>query len=223
MSKTVMRTLQAALALALALFTFSANSSGPVRAQTGQSITDPEAYAVYATVIPERFSTGDKPLTELALLQETRAGVDCVGGEKDKRVQPEWRPVVESYRKENVRVRIIQAGFNLGVPYSIVSVAQLRTLMRDAGYSKQSHESNGLGLDVFARFPSGRLVGLSAVGFNAERTRALVAMQFNCLPSWEPGTQSARVCYEGQHFTLEKNDGRWKIVRNVPVGCHWVA
>ena len=216
-------TLHATLALTLAVFTVAAMPSGTARSQTSEIISDPEADGVYASVVSTRFSTGDKPLTELALLQETRAGVDCVGQEKDKKLQPEWRPVVESYRKENARVRIIQSGFNLGVPYSIVTVAQLRKLMRDAGYSKQSPRSNGLGSDVFARFPSGRLVALSAVGFNAERTRAMVAVQFDCFPSWEPGTQSAAVCHAGRHVALEKKGGRWNIVHNVHVGCGWVA
>ena len=120
-------------------------------------------------------------------------------------------------------MRVIQSRFSLGVPYSIVTVAELRKLMRHAGYSKQSPQSNGTGLDVLARFPGGRLVALSAVGFNAERTRAVVAMQYNCLPSWEPGTPSARVCYEGQHFALEKRGGHWNIVRDAHVGCHWIA
>lgn len=148
--------------------------------------------------------------------------MDCVGPEKDTKFQPEWRPVVESYRTQNARVRIIRSGFNLGVPYSIVTVAELRKLTRDAGYSQESPQSNGLGADVFARFPGGRLVALSGVGFNGERTRAMVAMQFDCLPSWEPGTDSAPVCHQGRHIALEKKSGRWNIVRNV-VGCGWAS
>jgi hypothetical protein len=222
-SKTVMRTLQAALALALALFTFSANFSGAGRAQAGEIITDPEAYAVYAAVIQERLRTENKPVNELALLEETRAGTDCVGPDRVKRVPPEWRPVVETFRKQGSRVRIIGRGFNLGVPYSIVTVDQLRKLMRDAGYSKQSPHSNGFGSDVFARLPGGRLVAFSAVAFNAAKTHAMVAMQNNCVPSWEPGTRSADVCHDGEHTALEKKGGRWNIVRDVSVGCHWVA
>ena len=94
---------------------------------------------------------------------------------------------MESYRRENARVRIIRDGFDLGLPYSIITMAQLRQLMRDAGYSKPSG-SNAPGADVFARFPGGRLVAVSAVGFNAQKSRAMVAVQFDCFPSWTPGT-----------------------------------
>lgn len=220
----MMMTLHAALyASALALLTFAASSVvGAVPAQTDEIITDPDSYAVYAAVIPE-FSTGDKPLSELPLLQETRAGPDCLDREKGRKFPPVWQPVVESFRKENARVRIIQSGFNLGLPYTIVTVEQLRNLMRDGGYSRQSGLSNHPGAKVFARFPGGRLIALSAVGFNADKTRALVAMQYDCFPSWDARTESSRVCQGGQHFTLEKEGGRWNIVRDVPVACHWIA
>jgi hypothetical protein len=208
--------------LAVVLFTSSAMPSRTIRAQTGDFIDDPDAYAVYASVIPTRLGTGGKPLTGLALLQETRAGENCVGPERDKKLQPEWHSVTESFRRENALVRIIQAGFDLGVPYTIVTMAHLRKLMRDAGYSEQSPRSNALGWDVFARFPSGRLVALSAVGFNAGKTRAMVAMQYDCFPSWKPGTESA-VCRQGRHFALEKKEGRWNVADNVPVGCVWIA
>jgi hypothetical protein len=130
--------------------------------------------------------------------------------------------VVQSYRRENARVRTIREGFDLGVPYSIVTVAQVRKLMADAGYSKRSPRSNAPGADVFARFPGGRLVALSAVGFNAEKTRAMVAIQADCFPSWTPETEHP-TCQEGRHVALEKKDGRWTIVQGVRVGCIWVA
>ena len=221
MSNIMTMTLPATLALAL--FTLAASPFGAVGTQTGQIITDADSYAVYAAVIPEKFSTGDKPLSELPLLQETRAGSDCLDRDKGRKFPPEWRPVVESFRKKNARAQIIQSGFNLGLPYTIVTVEQLRKLMRDAGYSPQSGASNHPGAEVFARFPGGRLIALSAVGFNADKTRALVAMQYDCFPSWDARTESSRVCQVGQHFTLEKKGGGWNIVRDVAVGCHWIA
>jgi hypothetical protein len=189
-----------------------------VRAQTDEIINDSDAHAVYASVV--QMGAG-KPLTVVALLQETRAGMDCLREEGDKKLQPEWRSVVESFWRENARVRIIREGFDLGVPYSIVTVTQLRKLMRDAGYSKQSPITNAPGADVFARFPGGRLVALSAVGFNAEKTRAIVAMQFDCFPSWTGKEHAA--CHEGRHIAVEKKDGRWNVVPSVRIGCVWTA
>ena len=212
--------LRLALALAVAVLTGSATQSLPVNIQTSEVINDSEVYAVYAAAVRTKFAEGDKPV--LTLLQETRAGADCLTQERDKRLPPDWRSVVESYRRENARVRTIRGGFDLGVPYSIVTVAEVRKLMADAGYSKRSPRSNAPGANVFARFPGGRLVALSAVGLNAEKTRAMVAIQADCFPSWTPGTEHAR-CQEGRHVALEKKDGRWTIVQGVRVGCIWAA
>jgi hypothetical protein len=217
-----MMTCDFAPVLALAAFTMSAMPTLTVRAQTHEVINDSEVYAVYASAVQTKLREGEKPLIALTLLQETRAGADCVTQGNDKKLQPEWRSVVDSYRRENARVQTIRGGFDLGVPYSIITLAQLRKLMRDAGYSERSPRSNALGADVFARFPGGRLVALSAVGFNAEKTRAMVAVQADCFPSWTPGTEHA-VCHEGRHVALEKQDGRWTVVPGVRVGCIWVA
>ena len=67
----LMMRLHPTLALALAVFTVLATPTLAVRAQSNEVINDSEAYAVYASVVRTRFSTGDKPLTALALLQET--------------------------------------------------------------------------------------------------------------------------------------------------------
>ena len=214
--------LRLALALAVAVLTGSATQSLPMNIQTSEVINDSEVYAVYAAAVRTKFTEGDKPLTVLTLLQETRAGADCLTLGRDKRLPPDWRSVVESYKRENARVRTIREAFDLGVPYSIVTVAQVGKLMADAGYSKRSPHSNAPGADVFARFPGGRLVALSAVGFNAEKTRAMVAIQADCFPSSTPGTEHAR-CQEGRHVALEKKDGRWTIAQGVRVGCIWAT
>src|SRR6266446_5129567 len=73
--------------------------------QPGIVIDDPEAYAVYASVLPTRFSSDDNDLTHVALLQETRAHMDCL-----PEFGPEWNPVLESYKIENSRVRTLLPG-----------------------------------------------------------------------------------------------------------------
>lgn len=210
------------LAFTLALVaSLSAIPSRQVRPQASPVIDDPEAYAVYAAVVPRRSKSGEKALTNMAVLQETAGPMDCLA-DRDSVIRPEWRSAVASYRKENGRVRLIQTGFNLGVPYSVVTLAQLRKLMQDAGYSKLSPRSNAPGSEVFVRFPGGRLIALSAVGFNADRTRAVVTVQYNYFPSLEPGTESPRSGLEGRTLLMEKKDGRW-VQLPVPGGCTWIA
>ena len=187
-------------------------------AQASDVINDADAYAVYAAVVRLRFSSADDALAQIALLQETRAVMMCP---RDETLPPQWHSVVDSYRRENARVRILQPGFDLGLPYSLVPLAALRALMQEAGYdlSKFSGEQSP-GAEVFARYPGGRLFALSAVGFNVERTRAMVTFQFNCFPSLEPGTEHAP-CYQGEQVIMEKQEGRW--VRAKVAACGWIA
>jgi len=128
---------------------------------------------------------------------------------------------VESYRKENAYVRGIQPGFDLGVPYSLVTWAQLRALIWKAGYDfAKGTGGHSPGFEVFASFPSGKLLALSAVGFNKEKTLAMVTVQFNCFPSPGPPTVNQQ-CYEGAQVMMEKENGRW--VRAKVGTCFWVV
>lgn len=184
-----------------------------------QDVEDVEAYAVYRAVLPIKFSSGDKELTHITLLQETRTGsMDCP---RDENIQPEWRSVVENYRTVNSRVRRIQAGRDLGVPFTLLTWAELTRMMQDAGYdlSKFSGRQSP-GAEVFSRLKGGRLVALSAVGFDATKTRAMVTVQYNCFPSMEPGVNT-QLCHQGNQVMLEKQADRW--VPSKVGGCGWIA
>src|SRR4029079_2912680 len=62
------------------------------------------------------------------------------------------------------------------------------------------------------RFPGGRVIVLSAVGFNHGRDRAMVSVQRNCI------LKEGRVgCEEVHTVGLRKKNGRWDPSR---IGCH---
>jgi hypothetical protein len=190
-----------------------------VLAQDLDVVEDVEAYAVYKAVLPIKFSSGDRELTHITLLQETRAGsMECP---RDENIQPEWRSVVENYRSVNARVRRIQAGRDLGVPYTLLTWAELTKMMRDAGYdlSKFSGRQSP-GAEVFSRLKGARLVALSAVGFDPAKTRAMVTVQYNCFPSMQPGVNT-QLCHQGNQVMLEKQADRW--VPSKVGGCGWIA
>lgn len=208
----------ATVVFTIVVLAWSAMLSGQPPAQASPAIDDPEAYAVYAAELSRtsHIAVG-KPLTNIAILQETALGdMDCP---REGSIEPEWRSVVADYRTKNARTRIIRQGFDLGIRYSVVPLAELRKLMEEAGYlSPLSPLTNHAGAKVFARFPGGRLYALSAVGFNAEKTRAMVALQIDCFPSREPLT----VCHAGEQRTMVKKDGRWTTTPAGP-GCVWIA
>lgn len=196
-----------------------ATRPGPLVAQASDVMDDPDAYAVYTAVLEPRFSSDARPRTRIALLNETRAVTHCP---REGTIQPEWQSVVDDYKVQNSRVRILQPGLNLGVPYDLVTVTGLRTLLQEGGYDLANPPpTNGPGARVFARFPGGTLLTVSAVGFNPERTRAMVTLQRNCFP-YSSITTSHQICNEGSQRRLEKREGRWELARGVAI-CTWTA
>ena len=182
----------------------------PAITQAADPLSDPDAYAVYAAALPRRFRS-----PALTILQNTHSSDDaCITA--DDAVEPEWMPVSESYRQENARGRVLQEGFDLGVPYSIVPMTTLRKLMQDAGHDLSTWSGQqSTGGEVFARFPGGRLVTLSAVGFNAQKTRAIVTVQADCFP-WASGLS----CKQGDRLKMKKENGAWAIAGRT---CGWIA
>jgi hypothetical protein len=191
----------------------------PGIAQALDVIEDIEAYAVYKAALSIRSTSGDKEPTHITLLEDTRAGsMDCP---RDGAIQPEWRPVIDNYRTANARISRIQPERDLGVPYTLLSWGELTRMMQLAGYDLSNFSGRqSPGAEVFSRLKGGRLVALSAVGFNAEKTRAMVTVQYNCFPSME-SADATRRCHQGNQVMLEKRDDRWMPSNGG--GCSWIA
>lgn len=216
--RTVMNIRRALSVVCLAV-AVPGNQNAAVAAQQPDLIADVDAYAVYRTALAIVHEAGNQPLTEITLLQETRAGrMDCPPPDI---IRVEWRPVLTNYRTENGRPHRIQPGSDLGVPHTLLTWAALTRMMQDAGYDLNKFSGqNAPGSEVFSRLRGGRLVALSAVGFDSARTRAMVTVQFNCFPSMQSGVDS-QMCREGTQLMLQKQAGQW-----VPAsigGCLWIA
>jgi hypothetical protein len=167
-----------------------------VLAQSGTVIEDPEAYAVYASVLPARFDSADQDLTRIVLFRETYAMMQCL-----PEAGPEWTAVIENYKTENARARTLQPGFDLGLPYTLLSGAALNTLIAESTAK------------TFAQFPNGKILSFSAVGFNQAKTRALVTVQFDC------GVQ----CGGGSHILREKDGNEWVQPKTNAPTCSWIS
>jgi hypothetical protein len=198
-----MRTTHRLLAFVATLEVLLATPTRGIVAQASDAISDPEAYAVYASVLPARFSTGDTDFTRVAVLQETRSHMGCL-----PQVGEEWTPVLESYKKENARVRQLLPGFKLGLPYTLVSRSELETQLKD-------HPGVGPSADgqVYAQFPNRKLLSFSAVGFDQMKTHALVTVQYDC----------GFDCAGGWHVLREKDGDRWVQPKGNVSTCSWIT
>jgi hypothetical protein len=123
-------------------------------------------------------------------------------------METDWRPVLEDYRAANAAVRTVLPGERLGRPYTVVPSAVIRAAFRDS--------VEGPVWDAFhGRYPDAKgYVEVSAVGFDAERKRAIVYIAHYC----------GFMCAAGSHHLLEKVDGVWKTVKLPEVEmCYWVS
>lgn len=180
-------------------------------AQPGDLITDRESYAVFATALSVEAGARGYDGT-VAVLQQTRAVTTCPS---EKSAPPAWRAVIANHRQENARVRTLRPDANMGRPYTLVSLAELRTLMRKAGYDLLTFKGEqSPGSQVFRAFPGGRLVAFSAVGFDEKKTRAMVTLQYDCFPEAE-NRPPYRYCHQYHQLMLERSGSEWLRSRNV--------
>jgi len=195
--------------------------ASPSAQPAGPAITDPESYAVYAALLRVSDHTAAERSGSIAIQIETLPGPsDCP---REELITDEWREAVADYRRQNETTKFIRPGFDLGVPYSLVPLFEVARMLKDDGWlapdgnrSPGAPQTNAPGVKVFSRFPGGHLVVLSAVGFNADRTRAMVAVQHDCIVQ-----ANGRVgCPELHVIGLRKKNGRWDPSG---IGCHGVA
>jgi hypothetical protein len=162
-------------------------------------IEDPDAYAVFAAVLPKERV---KALMVSALTDMMRPCVTS-GTEYE-----EWKPVVESYLRENAVRRVVLSRPPLVAPYIVAPMFEIEASFREI-------EGDRLGpwAGFYQRFPgSNGYAELSAVGFDAAKQRAMVYVAHHC----------GMLCGGGRNHLLEKVDGEWREVVSADIaGCQW--
>jgi hypothetical protein len=126
--------------------------------------TDRDTYALYATMLQLR--ARNRPTAGPIVVQgETERPTACSEFLAD--MTGEWAEVAASFQRENGRVRLLQPGVLMGVEYRLVARAEI--LADDA---RLAAAKPGLSNSVTAG--AIEYVALSAVGFNAAKTKALI-------------------------------------------------
>jgi hypothetical protein len=166
-----------------------------------------EAYQVYNLILPNEEVYGG---STLVIKEETVPEVhsddprefpsgpeDCV----DPPVAERFNDAIVDYNHLNQQRWSLQRNFQLTRPYEIVSSDTLKVVFEHGGW------------DAFhKRYPgSGGFLIMSAVGFNKDKTRAIVYTGASC----------GSLCGSWSFHLLEKVDGSWKQVPGVL--CHRVS
>jgi len=132
-------------------------------------ITDADAYSVYAAVIPQTWA---QVSTGKLLLQQETEGMEswwsnCLPSITN--AGPEWDAVAVAFRQENVRVRVLDRLLPIDTPYRLVPRAEIR-----ADDARLARMYPGPMRD---RPGSMKYAAVSAVGFNAGKTKAIVSVR----------------------------------------------
>jgi hypothetical protein len=130
-------------------------------------IADRDALAVYTAVLTQ--AQGD--VRESVLLQEETEAPPRCGAFLDE-MSGEWAEVAASFRRENSRGRLLRAGLPLGIDYSVIPRATI--VADDARLAAKAPRATSNA----PRPGSIRYIALSAVGLNADKTKALVYVRF---------------------------------------------
>jgi len=173
------------------------------------AISDPEAYAVYASLLPHEWIVTAAHATTLIFQQETQTNRTCMPSGPP--MEKEWKPVLDHFRAENATRRLLQPGFQLGFLYRVVPAAEIQRSFNETKKDDRMFGWTGF----YNRFPdSGGFMVASAVGFDSTKRRAMVYLAHSC----------GGLCGGGMHHLLEKVDGAWREAK--PEGlmnCAWAS
>jgi hypothetical protein len=174
-----------------------------VNSTTGKAppYEDQEAYEVYSAILPLEWPLRDAHAKRLIIQNETKGYEMCLRPEKEW--QEKIGPAISDYVKANAKPSLLQPRIKVGAPYRLIIADELRSTIQTAGWE-----------GFYQRYPdSGGWMELSAVGFNVNKTVAVVYMGHHCGP----------LCGGGGFHVLEKKDGKWVAVDWKGSSCAWAS
>jgi hypothetical protein len=164
---------------------------------SGEPYDVAEAYEVYSAIIP---TVDPNPKTRTWLIRIDTLPIngslrpeDPSGGAREEWKQARGqRPAdtaLDDYLRMNARTWLLQKNFTLPKPYKLVTHDEIQAMFPHPG---------GFGEPW---------IELSAVGFNADRTMAVVYMAHYCAVSCGGAG--------GKSFLLQKHNGKWEVLTGV--------
>jgi hypothetical protein len=187
------RSIAAATAASVSMLLNLCCTGARIERPVASAIDDREAYAVYAAVLANSWPVKVARAKILVIQKETVTNWEYMPTGNVFKFA--WRPVVDSFKAEDRSVRDVLLGYNLGLPYLVVSSADIKGLFEGRG--------TGGWTAYYRSYPdSGGYVLLSAVGFDPEKQRAIVYVALQC----------GALCGEGSHHFMQKANGVWQEV-----------
>jgi hypothetical protein len=184
------------------------NASPPTR--TRESGIEAEEYAVYAAVI--KYNDRDDNPDRIFVIEEQPSPWITPSDAEKSEFYDEMRKsssalqaeTVEDLRAKNKESFKFTRNFNISRQYALISDAEIESIFKGGvgdgwkRFNEKYPKSNGI--STFSR-----------VGFNADKTQALVYR----------GNRCEGLCGSGLYYLLSKKNGVWTITGNV--GPSWIS
>lgn len=186
-------------ALALSCLAFSVARLS-AQAADAKPIDDAESYAVYSALLPDRAMQGMRR-SMIVVQAESTVSPHLAGPApgpcwpSGAPIETEWKSTLENLQAENAQPRTVRAGFTLSVKYIVLSKADIQ-----AAFTGEPIDWK----PFYNRYPdSAGYLRLSAVGFDTDRTKAMVYMAH----------MYGNVGGEYSYYPLTKLGGHWQDAR----------
>jgi hypothetical protein len=156
-----------------------------------------EAYEVYDAVISLEFPSTDANTNRLVIRAETKNSQMCLAPEEPS--EKIIGSAIADYIEQNRQSRRLQRKFELEKPYSLFN--------ENEGTPSTTPADPSVFHAVYPDF--GGLIELSAVGFNADKTIAVVYY--------------GPLCGMGEFHVLQKKADKWRPLEWQGLSCAWVS
>ena len=174
---------------------------GAAKSDNPTTYEDQEAYEVYAAILQSDWLLRHAHAKTLIIQTETKSFQMCL--QPDEEWKEKVGPAISDYVRLNAKPWLLQRRINIEVPYQLIKVDVLMSLVKNAGWEafhQQYEHSKGW-------------MELSAVGFNNDKTVAVVYMGHHC----------GNLCGDGRFYVLEKKAGQWLPLDWKGTSCAWAS
>jgi len=162
---------------------------------------DADAFEVYSAILPSEWPLRVANAKTLVISSATVGYRICLVPEKES--EEIFGPAISDYSRMNEKPRLLQQKLSLEIPYELITSDELKSTFEQGGWE-----------GFYAQNPDSRgWVELSAVGFNADKTVAVVYMGHHC----------GMLCGGGGFHILQKKDGKWTALKWRGRSCAWAS
>lgn len=163
----------------------------------------PEAYEIYAALLPKQWPVTEAHTKKMIIRAETASYDMCLKPEGESIAIV--GPAIANFQEVNKQTWLLEQAIPMDQPYEFVFEKELDAIF-----------ANGPGgwKSFYEKYPkSGGFNEVSAVGFNADKTVAVVYVAHSC----------GGLCGGGSFHVLQKKDGNWQALKWKGSECKWVS